>query len=377
MLASANLMASISATRGGKGSGRVDRAMDAPAPAPATPTLQRRILLSGSLGVLMASLEMLQRYSQGIQKETYSIAVAVCLSETLKTLVSGYCIWHSKKHSLYEVAADSGRMATPALIYFAQNALGYWIFWSGLTAFEASVIIQAKILITALLSRCILNRKLEMRKWRALSSMTLGGIFVVRQNMPSNSANTVSSLESNTRQPIVGVLLELVSCFTSGLAGVLMEREYKSKEQAAAEEKARKEAPELPQSQGNQQTQVQEDASSKLLHVSIKNFQLGICSLACSVMAVLVFDLQRLASGNLFDGVSPTMCAISALMAFTGLYVGLVIHELDIIWKNIGAIFQIIIATCASVIVYGDILSFDFIVATPIIMIAVVEYATE
>ena len=352
-------------------------------------SMQRRILLSSSLGALMAIMEMLQRYSQGMRKETYSIALAVCLSEALKTLLSGLVIRKSKEHSLFEVASDAGRLATPALIYFAQNTMGYLIFWSGLTAFEAAVLQQAKILMTAVLSYCILDRKLAMRKWRALFIMALGGVFIVRQSVPDGSSKSASTnLVYSTRQPIVGVILVLFSCFTSGLAGVLMEKEYKRKfrgrneqsfaairEQGAEQdEEVRREDVEKD---GGEEGGKIPTPPSRLLHVSVRNFQLGLCSLALSIVAVILFDRQRIVAGELFRGVSVTMCAISTIMAFTGLYVGLVIHELDVVWKNIGSIFQVVLSSCVSVLLYRDALSFDFIAAAPIVMTAVFEYAVD
>ena len=354
-------------------------------------SMQRRILLSSSLGALMAIMEMLQRYSQGMRKETYSIALAVCLSEALKTLLSGLVIRKSKEHSLFEVASDAGRLATPALIYFAQNTMGYLIFWSGLTAFEAAVLQQAKILMTAVLSYCILDRKLAMRKWRALFIMALGGVFIVRQSAPDGSSKPASiNLVNSTRQPIVGVILVLFSCFTSGLAGVLMEKEYKRKfrgrneqsfaairEQGAEQDGGEEVRREDVEKDGGEEGGKIPTPPSRLLHVSVRNFQLGLCSLALSIVAVILFDRQRIVAGELFRGVSVTMCAISTIMAFTGLYVGLVIHELDVVWKNIGSIFQVVLSSCVSVLLYRDTLSFDFIAAAPIVMTAVFEYAVD
>ena len=56
---------------------------------------------------------------------------------------------------------------------------------------------------------------------------------------------------------------------------------------------------------------------------------------------------------------------------------GLVIHELDVVWKNIGSFFQVVLSSCVSVLLYRDALSFDFIAAAPIVMTAVFEYAVD
>ena len=256
--------------------------------------------------------------------------------------------------------------------------MGYLIFWSGLTTFEASVLQQAKILMTAVLSYCILDRKLATCKWRALFIMALGGVFIVRQSVPDGSSKSASTnLVYSTRQPIVGVILVLFSCFTSGLAGVLMEKEYKRKFQGRNEQIFAAIREQDAEKDGGEEGERKMPPPSTFLHVSVRNFQLGLCSLALSIVAVILFDRQRILTGELFRGVSVTMCAISTIMAFTGLYVGLVIHELDVVWKNIGSIFQVVLSSCVSVLLYRDALSFDFIAAAPIVMTAVFEYAVD
>merc|ERR1719460_1090554 len=69
--------------------------------------------------------------------------------------------------------AHSWKMMVPAVIYLVMNILGF-VALGHLDASTFSIVAQMKVFTTAIFSVLILQRQLAPRKWRALTTLTLG-----------------------------------------------------------------------------------------------------------------------------------------------------------------------------------------------------------
>ncbi|KAL7717425.1 UDP-N-acetylglucosamine transporter [Entamoeba marina] len=176
------------------------------------------------------ALSIITRYSRGILKETYSMGVAILLSETLKLLISfvGIVFTIEQDRNLINhikyIISNSLISSVPALIYFCQNLL-LQVSLSSIPPALYSIISQVKIISAAILSVLVLHKSITITQWRALAALCFG----------------VISVESSTRQDqnitknddggyIVGVMSALLAAIGSGFSGVYMEKILKNKQ---------------------------------------------------------------------------------------------------------------------------------------------------
>merc|ERR1719460_498300 len=81
--------------------------------------------------------------------------------------------------------AHSWKMMVPAVIYLVMNILGF-VALGHLDASTFSIVAQMKVFTTAIFSVVILGRNLPMRKWRALTTLTLGVVLISNEAMPTS-----------------------------------------------------------------------------------------------------------------------------------------------------------------------------------------------
>ena len=199
----------------------------------------------------------------------------VLLSEILKLFIS---IWleltccfgfgsssnsMSLSRAVCHSAHDTGRMGVPAILYTVQNlaiymALGNlevsWQAMLGMSPCHESwpvmqyasrlvqvvkfqVLYQTKLLLTAMFSTVVLNRRLSTRQWLALLALTIGVVMVeLAQSTPDDarSASSTDGMETPTRQhprvlnSAVGLGATLVAASLSSMAGVYFEAVVKA-----------------------------------------------------------------------------------------------------------------------------------------------------
>ena len=355
------------------------------------PSNSRKLILTCSLGALLSTAALTQQYSRGVLQEKYSPYTAVLMAEALKCVISLAYIVHSKR-GLQPIIMQSKPMSLPALVYFVQNALGYWIFNTGISASEVSVLMQSKLLTTAVFRTIFLRQPLSYQKWRSLGIITVAGVMIaqgvgeatqgdkVQALDTATSSTTATATDSGPRNAWLGVIGCLVSALTSASAGVLLEYQYKSN--LTEEKKTGIVAPRLDvennlneENKKAETTKKSEMYHDRLLQVAIKNFQLGIFSFAFGTVALCTFDLTHTLEYGIFHGVSKFMFFAALVMALAGLYVGLIIHELDAIFKNLATTIEIMLNTMISVMLFGKVLQPDFVYGTPIIMLSVLSYS--
>jgi drug/metabolite transporter (DMT)-like permease len=360
------------------------------------PTWQTKLSYTCTLGVLLAIAGLSQQYSRGILKETYSPYIAVLFAELFKVIFSlTYIVY--KKHDIMEAVRQSTPLAVPALVYFIQNALSYWIYASGISAGEVSVLLQSKILTTAILRTFFLKEHLSSQKWRSLAIISFAGCMVAEGVAKAKSGDKNSSA---TSYPIYGVIGCLVSALTSAIAGVILEFLFKKPtvtkqtEMTDIEKNERKVLTKHVDDENVDDENVDDEnvddenvddtktgvtvtatANDRLLQVAIKNFQLGIYSVVFGCFALLTFDFEHTRSYGIFHGITITMFIGSLTLAVAGLYVGLIIRELDVNFKNLATVVEILINTTCSVVLFQGHLTTEFVFGAPIIILSVFSFS--
>ena len=92
----------------------------------------------------------------------------------------------------FYLIAHSWKMMVPAVIYLVMNILGF-VALGHLDASTFSIVAQMKVFTTAIFSVLILGRDLHLRKWRALTTLTLGVILISNEAMPHKGARRLGN----------------------------------------------------------------------------------------------------------------------------------------------------------------------------------------
>ncbi|KAJ0064435.1 hypothetical protein NL108_006475, partial [Boleophthalmus pectinirostris] len=115
---------------------------------------------------------------------------------------------------------DTLKLAVPSLIYTLQNNLQY-IAISNLPAATFQVTYQLKILTTALFSVLMLRKSLSRVQWVSLL-LLFAGVAIVQVQQEGKKETSVS--DSSSQNYMVGLVAVVISCLSSGFAGVYFEK---------------------------------------------------------------------------------------------------------------------------------------------------------
>lgn len=184
---------------------------------------------------------LIRRYSRGHLGERYSTSSALLVMEIAKLLLSAQqivCGGHPSdvpdgtalsKFSF--LIGHSWKMLVPAVTYLVMNILGF-LALQHLDASTFSIIAQMKVFTTAVFSVLILGRSLHMRKWRALTTLTLGVILISNEAMPKpKAADQALDLASSDklRSFAIGIAASFGDVVLSGFVSIYFEMVIKSK----------------------------------------------------------------------------------------------------------------------------------------------------
>ncbi|KAJ1609461.1 nucleotide-sugar transporter [Cryptosporidium canis] len=158
----------------------------------------------------------------------YFNSCAVVMSELLKLICSLLIILYCNNFSISEFTKtlkfevfnsikSNILVGVPGLLYVVQNNL-LFIALSNLSGAVYHVTYQLKILATAILSVLIMNKQLSKVRWLSLLLLTTGAVLV--QTGKSGESGSGTGANDN----FLGVCSVLLACFTSGLAGVFLEK---------------------------------------------------------------------------------------------------------------------------------------------------------
>eukprot|EP00088_Acartia_fossae_P027367 TRINITY_DN28126_c0_g1_i1.p1 TRINITY_DN28126_c0_g1~~TRINITY_DN28126_c0_g1_i1.p1 ORF type:complete len:355 (+),score=37.81 TRINITY_DN28126_c0_g1_i1:127-1191(+) len=250
-------------------------------------------------------------------------------------------------------------LSVPAMLYTVQNNL-LIVALKNLDAATFQVTYQLKILTTAVFSVILLNRKLNSRQWISLVLLT-GGVALVQMPAANQQNNDDADSEklnetqdsifsdSNTsagrfvQDHWIGLVAVLISCFSSGFAGVFYEKQLKSSAQPS---------------------------------IVLRNLQLGVFSVLLAGLTVIQQDFRFVQEKGLFHGFTPLVWTIVVVQAVGGLVVAATIKYADNILKGFATSISIILSSIMSWLVLGDLQPAGYFVpGTCIVLISTVLYS--
>uniref|UniRef100_A0A8C0H6Q5 Solute carrier family 35 member A2 n=1 Tax=Chelonoidis abingdonii TaxID=106734 RepID=A0A8C0H6Q5_CHEAB len=273
-----------------------------------------------SLAVLVvqnASLILSIRYVRTLPGERFFATTAVVMAELLKgatcLLVKQFALF------LYDAVVvqyvDTLKLAVPSLIYTLQNNLQY-VAISNLPAATFQVTYQLKILTTAVFSVLMLRKSLSRLQWVSLLLLFTGvAVVQVEQGQVGGGSSPGAAQQSYA----VGLVAVVVSCLSSGLAGVYFEKILKGSSAS----------------------------------VWLRNVQLGIFGTLLGLLGMWWAEGAAVAAQGFFHGYSPLVWGVILNQAFGGLLVAVVVKYADNILKGFATSLSIVASTVASMYLFG------------------------
>ncbi|EOD09521.1 hypothetical protein EMIHUDRAFT_96775 [Emiliania huxleyi CCMP1516] len=320
----------------------------------ASTSVCQRFATAGSLGgirllVLVGvvlqntAYSLARRYSRGTLQEKYSASSALIVMELAKGALSCWKIAYSEAPSDVPagpllskcafLARHSMTMLVPAAIYLAMNILGF-VALQYLDAATFAVLAQMKVLSTAVFSVLILQRRLHVRKWRALTLLTTGVVLLSHEAMPKKTDSTQGKAMSD-----FGVGVAAVGCevLLSGFVSIYFEKVLKSK--------------------------------TEVYSVWDRNFQLAFWSILIYT-PIMLHDRP----GDPFGGWTPMAAACAAIGAAGGVLVALSIKYADSILKTIATSGAIVLTTALNAALLDGPWGLSIIAGAIVVVTAVFDY---
>ncbi|XP_067382796.1 UDP-galactose translocator isoform X5 [Channa argus] len=270
------------------------------------------------------------------------------MAEVLKVLTCLLIILLQKRFSVKETVLllldsivfqykDTLKLAVPSLIYTLQNNLQY-IAISNLPAATFQVTYQLKILTTALFSVLMLRKSLSRVQWVSLL-LLFAGVAIVQVQQEGNKEASVS--DSSTQNYMVGLVAVVISCLSSGFAGVYFEKILKGSSAS----------------------------------VWVRNVQLGIFGTALGLLGMWWNDGAAIAERGFLFGYTDMVWCVIFNQAFGGLLVAVVVKYADNILKGFATSFSIIVSTVTSIYLFGFHVDLLFTAGAGLVIGAVYMYS--
>uniref|UniRef100_A0A8K9XQC5 Solute carrier family 35 member 2 n=1 Tax=Oncorhynchus mykiss TaxID=8022 RepID=A0A8K9XQC5_ONCMY len=315
------------------------------------PEAMNRKLKYISLAILVvqnASLILSIRYVRTLPGDRFFTTSAVVMAEVLKVLTCLLIILFQRKGNLKEFIVlqynsiviqykDTLKLAVPALIYTLQNNLQY-VAISNLPAATFQVTYQLKILTTALFSVLMLRKSLSRIQWLSLLLLFAGVAIVQLEQEGKQKETTVTGPSQNYAKGLVAVI---VSCLSSGFAGVYFEKILKGSSAS----------------------------------VWMRNIQLGIFGTLLGLLGMWWNDGLAIAEKGFLFGYTPMVWGVIFNQAFGGLLVAVVVKYADNILKGFATSFSIIVSTVVSVYLFGFHVDLLFTLGAGLVIGAVYMYS--
>ncbi|XP_028307991.1 UDP-galactose translocator-like isoform X1 [Gouania willdenowi] len=303
-----------------------------------------------SLAVLVvqnASLILSIRYVRTLPGDRFFSTSAVVMAEVLKVLTCviillvqrRLSVWSTCSHLIDSVVLqykETLKLCVPSLIYTLQNNLQY-IAISNLPAATFQVTYQLKILTTALFSVMMLRKTLSKVQWVSLLLLFLG-VGIVQLQQEGNKESVASGAAQNY---VVGLVAVVISCLSSGFAGVYFEKILKGS-----------------------------SASVWLLNV-----QLGVFGTTLGAAALWWNDGAAIAEHGFFFGYTSAVWCVVGNQAFGGLLVAVVVKYADNILKGFATSCSIVVSTVMSVYLFGFHVDILFMLGAGLVISAVYMYS--
>ncbi|XP_028567932.2 UDP-galactose translocator [Podarcis muralis] len=306
-----------------------------------------------SLAVLVvqnASLILSIRYVRTLPGDRFFATSAVVMAEILKGVTCLLLIFIQKKGNLKQFAAslydsivvqymDTLKLAVPSLIYTLQNNLQY-VAISNLPAATFQVTYQLKILTTAVFSVLMLRKSLSRLQWLSLVLLFVG-VAIVQVEQQQAGGRSPPGGQGMQQNYMVGLVAVVVSCLSSGFAGVYFEKILKG------------------------------SAAS----VWLRNVQLGIFGTLLGLLGLWSTEGAAVAERGFFFGYTPLVWGVILNQAFGGLLVAVVVKYADNILKGFATSFSIVVSTVASIYLFDFHLNLLFALGAGLVIGAVYLYS--
>lgn len=185
------------------------------------------LLALAVLVIQNTSVIVLLNHTYREEAEPYSSSSVVLVTELLKLTICAFVAVCQSKRNLTRaltIRSDQGLLFIPSALYVVQNNL-LFLGAKLLPSVVYAVCTQTKILATAFMSWFLLGTKISGVKYASLFFLGLG-IFLVQQTEDGSSAVL---REENLASEFIGMLAVFLASFTSGTAGILLEKIYKAK----------------------------------------------------------------------------------------------------------------------------------------------------
>mmetsp|Transcript_12118 Transcript_12118/g.18148 ORF Transcript_12118/g.18148 Transcript_12118/m.18148 type:complete len:435 (-) Transcript_12118:107-1411(-) len=311
------------------------------------PLLQLKILALLALVVQNSGLTIAMRMSRISKSPTnlYSASTAVAVSEFLKTFlcVLSFCYSRRKDSTSIlqslEIARkesfgdwkDTMRVAVPSGLYVLQNNLQY-LATSNLPAEVYQVLIQMKLIATALFSMKILNKFQSTGQWICIGFLTIG-LAIVQLSCGSVKLENVNLL--------IGLTSVFFSCLTSGYAGTYHEVTLKAK-------------------------------NASLI---VRNIQMSSISLVLALIGCFR-DSDIIMQKGFFHGYDSLVLLVIFLQAVGGLIISVVVKYTDSVVKGIATSASIILSCLLSSLLIRDFqMNSQFFMGATIVCMSALGYS--
>jgi solute carrier family 35 (UDP-sugar transporter), member A1/2/3 len=289
------------------------------------------VIQNSALSITMR-MSHLQKLTKNVNR-AYIPSTAVVCCEMIKFLFCNFMIWINKskpkpKPLSTNEASDNASdpivwsqkrtleqallLALPSILYVAQNNLQY-LATSALSAAVYQVLVQLKLISTAIFYTLFMNQSLSRRKWWGIILVTIGVMLV---QLSASTSSTTTAVMLNLP---VGLTAIALSCVTSAVAGLSTEKLLK-----------------------NSRADLWKN-----------NRILCFISMIFSSLFCLK-DQARIASEGFFTGFSPLVVLVIFLQAFGGILVSLVVTETNSIVKGFTTAGSILVTSFLSIVLLRD-----------------------
>lgn len=182
----------------------------------------------------------------------------------------------------------------------------------------------------------MLQKRLSGLQWASLIILFVGVALVqVQGHSSSGKSNSAQS-----QNPLLGLGAVIVSCLSSGFAGVYFEKMLKGSN----------------------------------VSVWVRNVQLGMFGSMTAIIGMLVNNYSDIREKGFFVGYSTLVVAVIAQQALGGLIVAMVVRYADNILKGFATSLSIILSCIASVYLFGYVITIQFCVGAFLVMSAIYMY---
>lgn len=303
--------------------------------------------------ILFVSQALLVKGSQSAGNSySYSTIIVVLLTEVLKLIISTVLYLHTQQSfsTLWiEIRSNLRLLAlylVPAALYCLYNNLAF----HNLSAFDPTtyyLLLQFRVVITALVYQIVFRRKLSGRQWLALVVLTLG--CVLKQLDVSTGGGKKEEISYNSAS-IGALLLVLVQTLCSCVAGVYNEHLLKGRGHG--------------------------------VHILVQNVFMYLDSILCNVLVLIFWPSPATVDTNMTDLLQtilqrPIVLLIICNSAAVGIVTSFFLMALDSILKVFASGLDLVLTAIMCLILFGIPIHIATVVSIGLVLLAVWLYSTN